>query len=809
MKKIHFLIGALALLLGASCSKDGEMLTASLPGGEGITIGSVDTEIVLDKENASALALTLYWDATGDLVLSNPDAQVPADVVSQTLQFAAEESFAEPYEALMTTGATSVQYTVSQLNAIVSRLGFEGGAAAPLYVRMKTRLGGNSEPRYGNVLQFTVTPYFIDMSQIAIRSKDSGTDVAAIPALTDGEYAGLATISSSWLNFYFVEGDGTAWGTLNDGSAGTAFALQQTTDLTSWNCWFPEPTGCYYVTMSTSAAEWTATSIPEPTVQVDDASLAMTYHKAQDTWSCVITTTGDNAAIGLVQSGSLYNRSTGDSAPVERTLSLVAGADGAFTVADGSAASGLTAGAAGTYTLLLDLTNRSLTLAEGEVEVGGGDEEDDQWPEDPAYAVPTGDKVYIYNLDGDKNPTTVAGTLAAAGSGTYEGFIYFSAWYNFKFGDTDDASTAKFYGAAPLSDNSGLYRLYTGEDMYAIWYDDGTGAYCHVTADFNERTWSCEAVTSLEVLGSFNGYTENANEMSFDTATRTWTATIQAAEWGSGFYLRLNDDWNRCYTDPDLDGRLEFRTSSTGSEFLPAGLEADRSYRLTVDLNDPERLTYTIVADEGGEEPAPEYPETLYAYYCWKTKYAEQMASRLIATGTDGHYAGYISTSSSWDDEVYTNFVFSNSALPNDGTIYGTLSGSQFVLDTSESSYAAWFTNLGLNRVTVDLTTGSWTEEALPIAVTGTFNNWSLTANPMAFDLATLTWQATCTVPEIGDGIQIVLGDNWNYKYGGADGVLAEADNNNNIQPAETGTYLITVDLRDAGNLTYTLTKQE
>lgn len=146
MKKIHFLIGALALLLGASCSKDGEMLTASLPGEEGITIGSVDTGIVLDKENASALALTLYWDATGDLVLSNPDAQVPADVVSQTLQFAAEESFAEPYEALMTTGATSVQYTVSQLNAIVSRLGFEGGAAAPLYVRMKTRLGGNSGP---------------------------------------------------------------------------------------------------------------------------------------------------------------------------------------------------------------------------------------------------------------------------------------------------------------------------------------------------------------------------------------------------------------------------------------------------------------------------------------------------------------------------------------------------------------------------------------------------------------------------------------------------------------------------------------
>ena len=807
MKKIHFLIGALMLLLAAACSKDGEMLTAALPGEEGVTIGSIDTEIVLDKENASALALTLYWDAMGDLVLSNPNAQVTDDVVAQTLQFAAEESFASPYEALMTAGATSAQYTVSQLNAIVSRLGFEGGVATPLYVRMKTLLGANSEPRYGNVLQFTVTPYFIDMSQVAIRSKNDGTDAAKIPATSDGEYAGLATISASWLNFYFVEGDGTAWGTLNDGTTGTTFALQQTTDLTSWNCWFPEPTGCYYVTMSTSAAEWTATYLSEPALQVDGQSHAMTFHKAENTWNCVITTTSDNAAIGLTQSGQLYNQSTGDSAPVERTISLVAAADHSFSVVDGTSASGLTAGAAGTYTLLLDLTNRTLTLAEGEVTVGGGDE-GDQWPQDPGYAVPTGEKVYLYNLDGDKKPTTVAGTLASTGSGTYEGFFYFSAWYNFKFGDTDDASTSKLYGAAPLSDNSGLYRLYTGDDMYAIWYDSGTGAYCRVTADFNTRTWSCEPVTSLEVLGAFNGYTLNANEMTFDVASRTWTATLQAEDWGTGFYLLLNDDWNRCYKDSDLDGRLEFSTSSQGSEFLPAGLEAGKSYLLTVDLNDPENLTYTLKADEGGEEPAPEYPESLYVHYCWKSKYAEQQAARLTGDAA-GHYAGFVATASSWDDEVHTNFVFSDSATPNEGTVYGTLPGSQFVLDASESSYAAWFTNLGLNRVTVDLTTNSWSEEQLPIAVSGTFNEWSLSANPMAFDLETLTWQATCTVSEIGDGIQIVLGDNWNYKFGGAEGVLVEADNHNNIKPEETGTYLITVDLRDAGNLTYTLTKQE
>ena len=810
MKRIHFLIGALTLLLAAACSKDGEMLTASLPGEEGITIGSVDTEIVLDKGHAQSLALTLYWDAMGDLVLSNPNAQIPDDVVSQTLQFAAEESFAAPYEALMASGVLSAQYTVSQLNSIVSRLGFEGGVAAPLYVRLKTQLGANAEPRYGNTLQFTVTPYFIDMSRVALRSRDDGTDVATIPALSDGEYAGLATISTEWFNFYFVEGDDTVWGTLNDGSSGTAFALQTTTNLVDWNCWFPQSTGCYYVTMSTSAAEWTATYLSAPSVQIGGESLAMTYHKAQNTWSCVLTTTSDNAAVDLAQAGQLYNQSTGatkGSVPVDRTLSLVTGTDGAFTVVNGSSASGLVAGAAGTYTVLLDITNQTLMLAEGEVEVGGdggGDEEEDQWPEDPDYAVPTGDKVYIYDIDDAEKPTTVAGTLLSTGNGIYEGFFYLEGWHNFKLGDTEDPSTAKIYGTAPVSE--GLYRLYTGEDMYAIWHDSETGAYCHLTVDFNERTWSCEPVTSLEVLGSFNEYKLNANEMTFNVASRTWTATLQAEDWGSGFYLLLNDDRNRCYKDSDLDGRLEFSTSNQGSEFLPAGLEAGKSCRLTVDLNDPENLSYTLTADEGGEEPAPEYPENLYAYYCQSVSSFSGVASRMLPGEKQGTYVGYISTPSSWNDKPYVNFVFGDSETPGAGTVYGVLSDTQYTLDPSGTDMA-WFNTLGLHRVTADLTTGTWSEETLSIAVTGDFNGWKLT-DTMAFDLATQTWQATCDISNIGYGIQIVLGD-WTYKYGGADGVLVTADDNNNIKPETTGTYLITVDLRDAGHLTYTLTKQE
>ena len=809
MKRFLFAaISVLAVAFAASCSKDGEMLTASLPGEGGIDIGSADGEIVLEMDRASALALTLYWDELGDLVLSNPDAQVPGSAVSNTLQFAAEETFAEPYEDAVAAGAVSAQYTVAELNSIVSRLGFEGGVAATLHIRMMTRFGENAEPRYGAALRFSVTPYHIDMSKVTIRSKNDGSDVATIPALSDGEYAGLMTSPSSWLNFYFVEGDGTAWGTLNDGTSGTAFALQRTTDLTSWNNWFPEPSGCYYVTMSTSAARWTATSLSTLSLQVGGAAHAMTYHKAQNLWSCVITTQTDAAAVDLAQEGQLYNQTTGDSSPVAQSLSLVAAGDGSFSVTEGSVPSGIVTGAAGTYTLLLDITTQQWELAEGEVAVGG-DGDDDAWPADPDYAVPTSDAVYIYNLDGENRPTTVAATLAAAGNGLYEGFFYFASWYNFKIGDASDPAAARFYGSAPTSDDGALYRLYSGDDMYNLWYDNATGAYCHVSVDFTNRTWRCETVSSLEVVGSFNGYTLGSDELAFDAVARTWSATIAAESWGSGFYLLVNGDWSRCYTDSDLDGRLEFRSSSTGSEFRPAALEDGGSYRLTVDLNDPANLSYTLTEAGGDPEPGPEYAEQLYVHYCWKTKYAEELAATLRSEQGNGVYTGYVSTPASWDDELHTNFVFSTSPTPNEGTVYGTLPGSQFTLDPSESSYAGWFTTLGLNRVTVDLTTGSWSEEPLPIAVTGTFNGWSLSANAMAFDLETKTWQATCEVPEIGDGLQIVLGDSWNHVYGGSDGVLVAADNNNNIRPETPGRYLVTVDLRDAGNLTYTLTKLE
>ena len=74
MKKLNYMILALAAIMAAACDKDGDFLTTN--GADKVTVdGSGD--IVLTYENADALALTLYWSDNGTLSLSNPLVKAP------------------------------------------------------------------------------------------------------------------------------------------------------------------------------------------------------------------------------------------------------------------------------------------------------------------------------------------------------------------------------------------------------------------------------------------------------------------------------------------------------------------------------------------------------------------------------------------------------------------------------------------------------------------------------------------------------------------------------------------------------------
>lgn len=355
------MVYATAALVVLSCMKDGEVITASVDGNAQVSVSSVEKEVVLGLDNNSSLVLTLYWEELGQVNLSNPEAGIPDGMLSYALQLSPVADFSQVHEHEVGAGALSAQFTGRELNSILSRLGYAGGTAAPLYIRMKMALGTNTEPLFGEAMSIMVTPYTLDMSSVKLVDKADGVTVSAkVPATAEsGEYAGFVYIASSWYNFYFEEGDGTRWG--NDGVSGTPFVISDDSS-TFWNCWFPEPAGFYFVTMSTGSLRWTALHIPAIQATAEGNVTEMTYSAGQNRWSCSLTTSSENAAIDLGCSGAYYDFTTGDGSPATKTLSFQGGDNGRFVMTEGVQSSGIKASAAGTYTISLDFSTLSWEL---------------------------------------------------------------------------------------------------------------------------------------------------------------------------------------------------------------------------------------------------------------------------------------------------------------------------------------------------------------------------------------------------------------------------------------------------------------
>lgn len=803
MKLLRYILPALSILLSVSCMKDGEMLTATLEG-DGTRIGTADSEIVLDINEPSALALTIWWDRLGNASLSNPDAQVPSDMIINAVQFSTDVDFSTYVEETVDNSASSVQFTAAELNTIMTELGLEGGVASTVYIRMSTSLGTNTEPVYGESIEITVTPYFVDMSFIRLAGVGSGVFTGVertLPATIEdgGEYAGFADIPAGWWNFFFIEGTGNIWGALTDGA--NQFYLERKNDISSWNCWFPEPSGCYYITMSTATGEWTAVSVSEVLMSIGGAEpVQMEYSAAHTAYTAVLTTSTDNVSVQADLSGILYNTSLGQDSAESASMSLTGSSDGTLAAGEAGAVTGINTGAAGTYTLILRLADMTWELAEGEVDIDAGGEQT-EWPDDPDYSAATSEWLYIYGLS-DGTPSSVEGRLARTSDGVYEGFFYMTSWFNFKFGDNEDPSAARIYGSAPSSEEGALERLYCGRDMYNIWWDSDQAAYTYLTVNTNDRSWSYTTVTSISIAGDFNGYSLTSDVMTFDPASGTWSAVITPGSWGQyGIQFVLNEEWGFCYA-PAEDGTL-FRS---GNAALPStAVEPGVEYEVTIDLNDPAAMTWSI--EPYNESPAPEFSRYLYVFYTWPSEgyWQERLASTLYSDGADGVYRGFFTTGNSWSTpegyaSPYVNYTFSTSPDANSGIKYGVTDNTSLVENGGSNG---WVENLGIQELVADLV--NMTVSHTHIGQASVVNTVTGVSTPMAFDdTADYVWKATCTFAE-GDTFNIVLGDNV-YTFGGSEGALSSG--NGPIAVPEAGTYLVTADLGDFSSLKYTLTRQ-
>ena len=175
----------------------------------------------------------------------------------------------------------------------------------------------------------------------------------------------------------------------------------------------------------------------------------------------------------------------------------------------------------------------------------------------------------------------------------------------------------------------------------------------------------------------------------------------------------------------------------------------------------------------------------------------------LCSKENDGKYEGYVQAAQ------WANFKFTDKA-DGTGTFYGSSSTLGLsTLDASSAQWNIWFDAGGYFMVKADLNIMTWSKTAITsFCVTGDFNSWSLTANPMTYDAATKVWTSTCDLSNIGYGIQIIANADWTFKYGVNDGSKNSGEliyGGANIVPTLTGSRTVTMDLSHPEKYTFSI----
>lgn len=312
MKTIRYILASLLAAMSlTACDKDGDTITTS--GAQPVEL-SGSGDVVIDKNHANGLSLTLYWTDNSRLTTNDEKVQTPIGSIVNTLQFSNTTGFESPVEILTELGTTSIQFTAESLNSLVGRVGLESDVASTLYIRMRSVLANNVEPQYSNVYRIQVTPYSIDMTLgfvLDAGRNDTGNTLAS--PNSDGIYSGFLGVSG-WYNWWLLEGNGVTWGNIGDDGGGKPFVISSNDQ--HWNFWYPSSAGCYYTVVNTVRQDWSALYIPSLIVS-GDISGEMTYDRKTNKWSLSYNAaqTG-TATIQISGTGSQYNSQTGDAAAI-------------------------------------------------------------------------------------------------------------------------------------------------------------------------------------------------------------------------------------------------------------------------------------------------------------------------------------------------------------------------------------------------------------------------------------------------------------------------------------------------------------
>ncbi|MGB8191442.1 MAG: SusE domain-containing protein [Chitinophagaceae bacterium] len=180
------------------------------------------------------------------------------------------------------------------------------------------------------------------------------------------------------------------------------------------------------------------------------------------------------------------------------------------------------------------------------------------------------------------DPATAPKISSRAANGIYEGYVNIpGGTLQFKYtSDPDWNHTIYGWASSTTTGNdvSGTFNT-TGGNLFVP-----TTGYHLLRANTNNNTWSATKITSWSLIGDFNNWAADV-PMTYNTTTKTWTATINPAAAG-GFKFRANNDWAINYGDTGADLILDLNGANIA---ITPG-----SHVITLNLSIPGNYTYSI-----------------------------------------------------------------------------------------------------------------------------------------------------------------------------------------------------------------------
>ena len=467
MKTIKYLFAVIATLLSfTSCEEDGDKIyLQSLSGNELI---ASTTDVTLNADVAQQIVLSFAWtDQT--IVISDENVGTAAKVVA-SLEASLSEDFSGTVSETETT-SLSHAFTGAELNTIANTVGATIGQSNAIYFRLGSATGTNIPSAYSNVVKVNVTPYEMDMNTgIILDASKNATGESLYSANADGIYSGFI-VANAWENFYMREGNGMVWG--NIGEDGKPFVLSN--ESTQWNMWYPNASGCYYVTVNTQDEEWSALHVSSLTVSgLAGEDVAMTLNESSNEWLATFTADGaESRTITISGQGEQFNATTGTDSGQSTSIAFAMNGE-SLSLAETAGSINVEVPQAGECTIRLNLSDpTNWTVA---VEAGGA--------EIPVTYPETLD-VVCYSNDGSETFMTTL-RLTDSANGIYTGT--YSGEYRSEI-NIVDRTNGVWYGCDP-TDNS---KLSSADDKWNIWFD-GSGAVS-ITVNLSEMTWYYTSAT--------------------------------------------------------------------------------------------------------------------------------------------------------------------------------------------------------------------------------------------------------------------------------------------------------------------------